>query len=189
MLGHILIFSLNLFYGKKPRYEKFKTLEYIARSPYQSWELISYFLTTLFSNNQNKIISYSKSANFGKRAQDNETEHLIIISQICKEDKIGNVILHSFIPIVVSYFHFMISFVLFLINKRFSYELNYIFENHAYEQYNQFLEENPDLKKQKINSKYLNYLDKNFKSGYDLIKSIRDDELIHRNNSIRQMFN
>ena len=45
-LAKALFFSMNLFYGRKKTFSKFKVLEVIARVPYQSWEHVAYIAMT-----------------------------------------------------------------------------------------------------------------------------------------------
>lgn len=181
--GNILINTLNLIYGARPSYQKFKAIELVARIPYQSWEMVSYWLMTFFFTSEEKSIKYSKASDFGKIGQDNETMHVVVASQICKQEGKGNIFWHTFIPVIMSHVYFVFSYVLFVVNPRFSYELNYLFEQHAYEQYDEFIQ-NPELKKKKLKSQYLEYYGRKCKTQYDFFLSVRNDELAHRNNSI-----
>lgn len=54
ILGTILVTCGNLVYGHDPSYGKFKAVEVIARIPYQSWEVASYMLLTMFYSNEKK---------------------------------------------------------------------------------------------------------------------------------------
>lgn len=186
VFGEFLISFLNVCYGKHPSYQKFKAIEVVARIPYQSWEMVSYWLTTFFFTNPKKAIALTKASDFGKVGQDNETMHVVVISEICRKEKKGNVFWHTIMPVFVSHFYFGFSYLLFLLNKKFSYELNYLFENHAYEQYNEFIR-NPVLKQKPLQSEYLNYYGRKCKTQYDFFKSVRNDELVHRNNSILEI--
>lgn len=73
-------------------------------------------------------------------------------------------------------------------NPKYSYELNYMFENHAFDQYSKFLKQNEnDLKTKRVESKFLQWYGRNPRSQYDFFLSVRNDELIHRNTSIREI--
>ena len=188
IFGKSLIGFLNLCYGKKPSYQKFKAIEVVARIPYQTWEMVSYWLMTFFFTNQEKAIALTRHSDFGKIGQDNETMHVVVISQICREENKGNVIWHTLLPVLVSHIYFVFSYILFFLNKKFSYELNFLFEGHAYSQYNEFIHTHKkDLESKPVHNKYLEYYGRSCKNQYELFKSIRNDELIHRNNSIEEI--
>ena len=188
VFGGSLISFLNLCYGTKPTYQKFKAIEVVARIPYQTWEMASYWLMTFFFTNQEKAVALTRHSDFGKIGQDNETMHVVVISQLCKEEGKGNVVWHTFLPVIVSHFYFVFSYILFFLNKKFSYELNYLFESHAYAQYDEFINTyKKELLHKPINNKYLEYYGRTCKTQYDFFKSVRNDELIHRNNSIDEI--
>jgi len=188
MLGKILVFSGNFIYGKTPSYRKFKAVEVIARIPYQSWELASYMFLTAMYSNEEKAIELSQLSEFSREAQDNETMHVVVISQIVKRVHTNNFILHTFIPLVFSFFYFVVVFILYIFSSKAALELNYMFESHAFEQYDKFLKENEEkLKLNKVESRFLKFYGRDIDNEYDLFFSIRNDEIIHRNKSIEKI--
>lgn len=188
MLGNLLIWSGNLVYGKRPTYLKFRAVEVIARVPYQSWVSAAYTLLTLFYGNEKKALKYSNVTQFARIAQDNETMHVVVISKIVKDECKAGVIRYTIIPMFFAFFYFWASYVLYLVNKKFSMELNYCFENHAYEQYAQFLEENEELLKSKVVvSDFLAWYGRNPLTQYEFFRSVRNDEIIHRNMSVHTL--
>jgi ubiquinol oxidase len=189
MLGHVLVYLGNLFYGKSPSYIKFRAVEVIARVPYQSWSSAAYTLLTLFYTNENKAIELSNLTKFARHANDNETMHVVVISKIVSEEhKHMSHLMHSTVPMLFSFFYFWMSYLLSLINKKWSYELNYLFESHAYEQYSLFVKRYGErLKEKKINSDFLDWYGRDSKNQYELFISIRNDELLHRNQSIEEI--
>lgn len=188
VLGYLLVGSGTLVYGKKPSYEKFKAIEVIARIPYQSWEVASYTLLTGLYSNEERAIELTKTSTFSREAQDNETMHVVVISQIVKRLKCEGFFRHVFIPLVFALFYFWTVYILYMVSRRSALELNYIFENHAYHQYQQFLVENGErLRDTPVYSDFLVFYGRNARSEYELFESIRNDELIHRNRSIREL--
>ncbi|MGB0925351.1 MAG: alternative oxidase [Minisyncoccia bacterium] len=184
----ILFGTIDIMYGSEPSLQKFKVLEVVARVPYQTWEFVSYLATTNFYNNEKRAIDYACIADFGKFAQDNETMHVVVISHICKQEKVGNWFAHTFIPIIMAYIYMIISTVLYLLDRKHSYELNYMFEDHAYSQYTIFLEKNKEsLKSKPIHSEFLNYYGRVCDNQYDFFESVKNDEIIHRNESAVEM--
>lgn len=188
LLGYILVGSGNLVYGKKPGYAKFKAIEVIARMPYQSWEVATYTLLTGFYANEERAIELTKTSQFSREAQDNETMHVVVISQIVKRLRCQGFFRHVLIPLLFSFFYFWTLYVLYMLSRRSALELNYIFEDHAYHQYSQFLKENGErLRDTPVYSDFLVYYGRNPRSEYELFESIRNDELVHRNRSIREL--
>lgn len=187
-LGKALVWCGNLVYGKEPSYLKFRSVEVIARVPYHSWSSSAYSLLTLFYSNEQKAIELTNTATYAQLAQDNETMHVVVISQLVKEEERVGVIRHTLIPMLFAFFYFWWSYVLFLVNPRYSYELNYMFENHAFEQYNRFLEtRGEELKGKAVRSDFLDVYGRYPRSQYEFFLSVRNDEIIHRNTSIRKI--
>ncbi|MES2668112.1 MAG: alternative oxidase [Patescibacteria group bacterium] len=188
LLGYLLVGSGTLVYGKKPSYEKFKAIEVIARIPYQSWEIATYTLLTGFYANEQRAIELTKTSQFSREAQDNETMHVIVIAQIVKRLRCQGFFRHVFIPLAFALFYFWTIYLLYMLSRRSALELNYIFENHAYHQYQEFLTTHgAQLRETPVFSDFLAYYGRYPRSEYELFESIRNDELIHRNRSIREL--
>lgn len=185
VLGNFLVFLGNFFYGRKPTYQKFKAIEVIARIPYQSWEVASYVFLSAFHGNEKKAIELAKTSAFSRMAQDNETMHVVVISHIVRREHGANFILHTLIPVLFSLFYFWAIFILYFISPRRALELNYLFEDHAFHQYDQFLHEQGEtLRRKAITSEFLDFYGRHVRNEYELFLSIRNDELVHRNSSM-----
>lgn len=187
LLAGLLIGSGNLFYGRAPSYGKFRALEVIARIPYQSWEVASYtFLTALYTD-ERKAIELTETSAFSRVAQDNETMHVVVVSQLAKRAGQRSFILYSLIPILFAFFYFWAIFILYLVRPRAALELNYLFENHAFDQYDRFLElKGEELKHKMVMSDFLTFYGRNVRSEYEFFRSVRNDEIVHRNKSLRR---
>lgn len=181
----IIFFLTDFFYGKSPSYRKFRAIEVIARIPYQSWEVFSYCTQTLFFTNENKAISLTEVSQFSRLAQDNETMHVVVISQIMKNHTRISFFSDYFIPIILSFFYWWISFFLYGLRKRWSFEINYLFETHAYLEYQKFIDLNQDsLKQSTFSSQFLDLYGRKVNSELEFFELVRNDELLHRNSSI-----
>ena len=188
VLGWLLVTSGTIVYGARPSYGKFKAIEVIARIPYQSWEVASYTLLTAFYGNEQRAIELTKTGAFSRMAQDNETMHVVVITQICKRLNCVGPIRHMLVPLVFAFFYFWTIYLLYMVHRRSALELNYLFENHAYHQYQQFLEENEqDLSDRVCDYEFLQLYGRHVRSEYELFELIRNDELVHRNRSIREI--
>jgi hypothetical protein len=63
-----------------------------------------------------------------------------------------------------------------------------LFEQHAYDQYSLFLVQNEsDLKSKPIASAFLAWYGRHPRSQYEFFVSVRNDELIHRNQSVHEI--
>jgi ubiquinol oxidase len=186
LLGSILVGAGNLVYGTKPSYEKFKAVEVIARIPYQSWEAVAYTYLTAFYGDEMHAIKLSKVLPFARHAQDNETMHVVLMSQLVKKYHRNKFIRHTLIPLVFSFFYYWAIWLLSMLDKRIAFELNFLFESHAYDQYTMFIEvEGERMKTAPIESAFLTYYGREAANEYDLFQSIRIDEIIHRNQSVQ----
>ncbi|KND47506.1 MAG: hypothetical protein AB199_03690 [Parcubacteria bacterium C7867-004] len=188
VLGWLLVTSGTIVYGKKPSYGKFKAVEVIARIPYQSWEVATYTLLTGFYGNEKRAIELTKTSAFSRQAQDNETMHVVVITQICKRLRCVGWFRHMFIPLVFAFFYFWTIYLLYMVSRKSALELNYLFETHAYHQYSEFLAlYGEQLRDTPVMSDFLVLYGRNVRSEYELFESIRNDELIHRNRSIKEI--
>jgi ubiquinol oxidase len=188
ILGGFLVGCGNLVYGSKPSYLKFRAVEVIARVPYHSWASATFTLLTCFYANETKAMQLSYTTRYARIAQDNETMHVIVVSQLAKQEGRSGIIRHTIIPMLFAFFYFIASYLLFLVRPRWSYELNYLFESHAFDQYNEFLSaKEEELRSKPILSEFLNSYGRNPISQYEFFRSVRNDELIHRNQSVHDI--
>ncbi|MGB3922044.1 MAG: alternative oxidase [Minisyncoccia bacterium] len=188
ILGGFLVNCGNLFYGFKPSYLKFRAVEVIARVPYHSWSSVAYTLLTMFYSDEKRALRLSNVTRYARLAQDNETMHVIVITQLAKKEKRAGFLRHTFVPMLFAFFYFWTSYLLYLFSPRASLELNYLFEQHAFEQYSKFLEtRGEELKKKPVESEFLRWYGRNPRNQYEFFLSVRNDELIHRNQSVREI--
>jgi len=188
ILGNILVWFGNIVYGKRPSYLKFRAVEVIARVPYQSWSSAAYTLLTLFYKNQKKAMALANVTKYARLAQDNETMHVVVISHLAQKHARAGFIRYTCIPLVFAFFYFWSSYLLYLLNRRYSYELNYLFESHAFSQYSEFLiTHEEELKDRAMVSDFLEWYGRYPRSEYEFFQSVRNDEIIHRNTSIKEI--
>lgn len=85
LLARFLFLFMDLFYGKKRTFSKFKVLEVIARVPYQSWEHVAYIAMTHtygMPNLARRLFDFVKEA---REQQDNEQWHLLILEELTQK--------------------------------------------------------------------------------------------------------
>jgi ubiquinol oxidase len=185
LLGSILVFLGNTVYGKAPSYGKFKAIEIIARIPYQSWEAAAYTLVSAFHENEEHALKLAKLSTFSRLAQDNETMHVVVISHLAKEHKQTGFFRFTLLPVLFAFFYYWVTYALYFISKKNAFMLNYVFEDHAYAQYSEFLKrEEHHLRGHSIHSHFLTFYGRTVSDEYELFQTIRNDELIHRNESL-----
>lgn len=185
LIGGIFVRCGNAVYGSEPSYLKFRSVEVVARVPYQSWSSVIYTLLTIFYTNERKALKLSQITRFAGIAEDNETMHLIVISHLAVAEKKAGLIRHTLMPMFFAFFYFWVSYILYLICPLWSFELNYLFEQDAFEQYSRFLDlYSEELKKKPVDSKFLIWYGRNPQNQYEFFRSVRNDEIIHRNQSI-----
>lgn len=190
ILGWFLVTFGTLVYGRRPSYGKFKAIEVIARIPYQSWEVATYTLLTAFYGNEKHAIRLAKTSAFSRMAQDNETMHVVVMTAIAKRHKKVGPFRHMLIPLVFAFFYFWSIYFLYMFSHRASLELNYLFESHAFKQYQEFIDrEGERLKQQPLSSEFLAFYGREVRNELEFFETVRNDELIHRNRSIREIEN
>jgi ubiquinol oxidase len=187
LLGGILVFCGNAVYGK-PSYLKFRAIEVIARVPYHSWSSAAFTLLTVFYANEKYALELTHIARFAQFASDNETMHVVVISDLARTEQPAGIIRHTLIPLFFAFGYFWLSYFLYLINPRWSLETNYLFEQHAFDQYSLFLKDNEEMLKSKpISSEFLTWYGRHPRNHYEFFRSVRNDELVHRNRSIHEI--
>lgn len=188
LLGRIFVGAGNLVYGKKPSYLKFRAIEVIARVPYHSWTSALFTLLTVFYSDEKRALKLSTLSQFTTFAANNETMHVVVVSALAHKHHRAGYIRHSLIPVLFSFFYFWMSYLLYLIHPKWSLELNYLFEHHAFIQYSEFIESRKEkLCREPIESEFLTWYGRHPRSEYEFFRSVRNDELVHRNRSIHEI--
>lgn len=114
--------------------------------------------------------------------------HVVVITQLVRKYKRNSFILHTLIPLLFSFFYYWAIWLLSMVDRRIAFELNFLFESHAYAQYTQFITENESLLKSRpVDSAYLKFYGREAANEYELFTSIQLDEIIHRNQSIQMI--
>lgn len=188
-LGNFLVFSGNLVYGEKPSYLKFRAVEVIARVPYHSWSSAAFTMMTMFYANAQKAIELSETSDFATLAAENETMHVVVITELTqKHGQKAGVIRFTIIPMLFAFFYFWMSYFLYLAKPAWSLQLNYLFEDHAFSQYDRFLKDHEEeFKHLPMDSAYLRHYGRHAINEWDFFRGVRSDEIIHRNTSFHEL--
>lgn len=187
LLARFLFIFMDLFYGKKQSFSKFKVLEVIARVPYQSWEHVAYIAMThtyAVPDFARRIFDFVKES---REQQDNEQWHLLILEELTQKQNISENFFHfRILPQIMAFFYYHISWLLYVMKPAWSYALNADFEDHAEHEYMLFVQENPEFETEPFQSTFRE--DYGFYPNLaDLFRRIGIDERMHKIESLNRI--
>jgi ubiquinol oxidase len=186
LLAQVLFFVMDILYGRKKSLPKCMVLEIIARVPYQAWEHVAYIAMTQVAPKPafaRRIFDYVVET---RHQQDNEQWHMFILEEMLANTTHRRAIKYFFLPQVMAFLYYHISWVLYVVNPRFSYSLNADFEDHAEHEYMCLVQENPELETLPWVSDFkIDY--GNYGTVADLLRRIGLDERIHKEESLKRM--
>ncbi|MBC8043137.1 MAG: hypothetical protein IAF08_06805 [Rhizobacter sp.] len=184
LLAKMLFWGMDLTYGRKQTLSKFKVLEVIARVPYQSWEHVAYIALTHTYGKLSLARNVFEFVKESRHQQDNEQWHLLLIEEMVQRKSIKeNFFMYRFMPQVVAFLYYHVSWLLYVIKPELSYSLNADFEDHAEHEYMAFVAAHPEFETESFESEFkAEYRD--FNSVADLFRQIGLDERMHKLESI-----
>ncbi len=187
LLAKVLFLVMDLLYGRRRSWNKFKVLEIIARVPYQAWEHVAYIAITHAYEHTDFARRIFDRVQEARHEQDNEQWHLLILEEWIHRRKIPEMfVLHRLAPQVIAFFYYQISWLLYVIKPAWSYRLNVEFEDHAEREYMLFAQEHPELESEPFESAFKkDYGD--FATMADVIRQIGCDERMHKEASMMKM--
>lgn len=187
LAARALFLALDLIYGKQRTMPKFKVLEIVARVPYQTWEHVAYIAVT----------HVHRSTGFAKRIQDrivearsqqdNELWHLLILQDLIAREGVRESRFKFFwVPQVIAFAYYQLSWFLYVVNPKWSYGLNADFEDHAEHEYMQWVADHPEFETEPFDADFAKEYGA-FDSMADLFRQIGHDERVHKEESIADM--
>lgn len=186
-LSRILFLFLDLVYGKKRDWDKFKVLEVIARVPYQAWEQVAYVAMTHMYGKPDFARRIFEFVRESRAQQDNEQWHLLILEELVHKKGIReNFFVYRVLPQVAAFVYYHVSWLLYVIKPSLSYALNADLEDHAEHEYMEFVRENPGLESEPFESDFSGDYGQ-FNSLADLFRQIGYDERIHKQESLERI--
>ena len=175
-----LFVGLDLLYGRRRTLEKFRVLELIARVPYQAWEQAAYVATT-HVHEQGALARRIYDRVLEARAQqDNEQWHLFILDEVIAAE--GNTlgrVRTVWLPQVIAFAYYQLSWLLYVVSPAWSYRLNADFEDHAEHEYAKLVEEHPEWETVAFTSNFAADYG-TFRSLADVFRQISHDERVHK---------
>lgn len=187
VLARLLFFTMDLVYGRKRTFSKFKVLEVVARVPYQAWEQVAYVALTHKHGAPDfarRIFEFVQEA---RHQQDNEQWHLLILEELVQKQGIREgFIRYRVFPQLLAFFYYHTSWLLYVMRPRLSYRLNADFEDHAEHEYMEFVRERPELEDETWESVFAADYG-SYQSVADLLRQIGLDERQHKEESVARM--
>ncbi|MDQ2759289.1 MAG: hypothetical protein M3Y17_02350 [Actinomycetota bacterium] len=182
-----LFLTLDLLYGKRRTMAKFKVLEIVARVPYQTWENVAYIAVTHMHQSTGIAKRIQERIVEVRSQQDNELWHLLILQElIVRESTRESQLKFMWLPQIIAFGYYQFSWLLYVVNPRWSYGLNADFEDHAEHEYMQWVADKPEWETQPFDSDFAQEYGV-FASMADLFRQIGHDERVHKQESIAAM--
>ncbi len=187
MLSRILFRTMDLLYGRRRSWSKFKVLEVVARVPYQAWEHVAYIAITHTYKRSDFARRIFERVQESRLQQDNEQWHLLILEEYVHRKGIReNFLMHRVVPQLLAFFYYQISWLLYVIRPSMSYRLNAEFEDHAEREYMAFAREHPELEADPFESDFKNDFG-DFGSMAQVIRQVGYDERVHKEESLKRI--
>ncbi len=183
--------AMDLIYGAKRTLPKFKVIEILARYPYWAWENGSYHrLSRRYARanyaEENASEQSLRHIELGRRAQDNEQSHLMLIEDIMRQKGIKqNWLMSCFMPRCMIFGYLLLTRTLYRLKPEWSFDMNARFESHAEHEYMHLVEEHPEWENEPIDSPYFKYYPKQ-ETTADLFRRIGLDERDHMTQSMEE---
>lgn len=177
----LLFATMDRLYGEERTLEKFRVIEVVARVPYMAWESVAYIAMTHTSKRTGFARRVYDRALVARFEQDNEQWHLLILEELTSGNR-RHWLRDRIIPQVLAVAYYQLSWMMFVVNPKWSYRLNADFEDHAAHEYAHLVDEHPEWEDQAFAS--------SFEADYgsydnlaDMFRQIGYDEVIHREQS------
>jgi len=175
-----LFLGLDVVYGRARTLEKFRVLELIARVPYQAWEQVAYVATTHVHQRVDLARGIYDRILETRAQQDNEQWHLLILDELiaARGNALGR-LRSAWLPQLIAFFYYQLSWLLYVVNPAWSYLLNADFEDHAEHEYATLVVEHPEWEAAPYRSQFFADYGQ-FDSLADVFRQISHDERAHK---------
>lgn len=186
-----MYFAMDVVYGAKRTLPKFKMIEMLARYPYWAWEIGSYHkLTRHYAKAKYTHKKGSECAwrhiEFGRRSQDNEQWHLMLIEDIMRQKGMRQKwFMSTLLARFLAFSYLILTRTLYRLKPEWSFAMNARFESHAEHEYMRLVQEHPEWENESVESEYFEYYPRQ-KTMADLFRRIGLDERDHMNESIAE---
>lgn len=179
---------MDILYGRKPSLAKFKVIELLARYPYWAWERGGYVrITRLYSRarfpQEEEIEVSLRHIDLGRRAQDNEQWHLMLVQHVMRREGIEQGWIRGvLLPRLMTVGYLILTEALYRLKPEWSFAMNARFESHAEHEYMRLVEAHPQWEGMPVESAWFTHYPQQA-SVADLFRRIGLDERDHMNES------
>jgi ubiquinol oxidase len=164
-------------------FEFFAFVELVARVPYMAWEHVGHVAQTQNHRDHEFDRKIQDRVVLARDEQDNELWHLLIMEEFLdKQSYKRRWFLDRVFPQLLSFLYYQLSWLLYVIRPKWSYQLNSDFEDHALRQYAAFVHEHPEFDTMPWESAYRGNYGHHVTIG-DMLRQIAVDEEQHKNHS------
>ena len=178
--ARVLFSTLDALYGKRRTLSKFKVLELVARVPYQSWEQAAYIAITHMHQHTGMALRIHDRVLETRSQQDNEQWHLLILDElIAKSGVAESRVKYFWIPQLIAVVYYQVSWLMYVVRPKWSYQLNADFEDHAEHEYALLVREHPEWETQPFESAFTADYG-TYDSVADVFRQIGHDERVHK---------
>lgn len=181
--ARMLFFTADKIFPQGRSYEFFAFVELVARVPYMAWEHVGHIAQTQNHSDHSFAGKIQDRVLLARDEQDNEFWHLLIMEEFC--EKAGykpRWFFDRIVPQIMSFIYYQMSWLLYALRPKWSYQLNSDFEDHAMRQYALFVEEHPEFDETPWESDYRDDYGHHATVG-DLFRQIARDEEVHKDHS------
>jgi len=179
--SRVLFRVMDVVYGRERTLEKFRVLEVVARVPYQAWESVAYVAMTHTSKKPDFARRVYDRARSARVEQDNEQWHLLILEELTRHER-RRWLKGRIIPQLLAITYYQLSWILFVVRPKLSYQLNADFEDHAAHEYALLVQEHPEWETTPFDSQFQGDFGA-YDSLADMFRQIGHDEAMHRTES------
>ena len=182
-IAKVFFAGMDIAAGKRTTLPKATLLEMLASIPYREWERHQYARLTRRYRNLEWVRNAWHVVTYGRNAQDNEYQHLLVIQEKMKEEGLADPwYLTQPLPWLMTGTYVMLAKLLALASLRRAFLFNAEFEDHAEHEYARFVEEHPEWETQPVRSAVVaRYSDAT--TWADVFRRVCLDERDHRNHS------
>lgn len=182
--SRFFFWGMDLVAGKKNDLSKAKLLEILACIPYREWQIRQYARLTFSYFHRTQVDWAQDIVEWGRKAQDNEYMHLLVIQEKMREDGMKDKwYLATPVVFMIVAFYVVLSRILAWVNIKGAFKFNAEFEDHAEHIYAQLVQDHPGLEKQLVNNSVAKEYDPAIENWADIFRRIGLDERDHRNSS------
>ncbi len=187
LAARLLFLTLDAIFGKKRTLSKFKVLELVARVPYQAWEQAAYIAITHVHERTGMARRINDRVIESRGQQDNEQWHLLILDELIGKSGVTESRVKFFwIPQAIAVVYYQVSWLLYVIRPKWSYQLNADFEDHAEHEYAHLVQEHPEWEHTPFDSQFTADYGA-YDSLADMFRQIGHDERVHKLESERRI--